>query len=263
VADLELKKRHRPGCPFGSDPYSRKCRCAIRIIGRTVHGVRVRVSMKTCDWARAARRFVEFEASLRNPEPKSERRGKPIAEAVTDFIAQHAGCANETIRKYSRLLGFLVDWTQQQGLVLINELTTEILDHYQIARGTRSNWTKVKEIELLRQFLNFCLKRKWCEDNPAVNLVRPKIHEANDVEPYTHEEVARILAATGSIGRYPYERLRARAMVLLLRHTGLRISDVITLSRDHIKGSYLDRTCIKNKAQSAHRDAAICTRGSR
>ena len=31
-------------------------------------------------------------------------------------------------------------------------------------------------------------------------------------------------------------RLRARAMVLLMRHAGLRVSDVVTLSRDHVEG---------------------------
>ena len=37
------------------------------------------------------------------------------------------------------------------------------------------------------------------------------------------------------IGRGSYEPLRARAMVLLLRFTGLRISDVATLERERIQ----------------------------
>ena len=63
----------------------------------------------------------------------------------------------------------------------------------------------------------------------------------NEVVPYTLQEESRILAACDQIGgaKYKrtdaiYERLRARAMVMLLRHTALRISDVCTLRRDSI-----------------------------
>jgi integrase len=37
------------------------------------------------------------------------------------------------------------------------------------------------------------------------------------------------------MGKASYERLRARAMILPLRHTGQRISDVATLERDRVR----------------------------
>ena len=59
--------------------------------------------------------------------------------------------------------------------------------------------------------------------------------------PYTLQEESQILAACDQIGggKYnrsgaSYERLRARAMVMLLRHTALRVSDVCTLRKDAI-----------------------------
>ncbi len=59
--------------------------------------------------------------------------------------------------------------------------------------------------------------------------------------PYTLQEENRILAACYQIGggKYhrsgaSYEQLRARAMLLLLRHTALRISDVATLRKDAV-----------------------------
>ena len=61
--------------------------------------------------------------------------------------------------------------------------------------------------------------------------------EANDVVPYTHDEIVKIIAACDEIGRTSYERRRARAMMLLMRYAGLRISDVVTLSREHIQGT--------------------------
>jgi len=67
------------------------------------------------------------------------------------------------------------------------------------------------------------------------------------VEPFTSAEIVCTIAACAQIGRSSYERLRARAMVLLMRFAGLRISDVVTLSRDHIKGSHLEKRAIKNR----------------
>ncbi len=59
--------------------------------------------------------------------------------------------------------------------------------------------------------------------------------------PYTLQEECQILGACDQIGggRYDrsgvrYERLRARAMILLLRHTALRVSDVCTLRKDAV-----------------------------
>ena len=44
------------------------------------------------------------------------------------------------------------------------------------------------------------------------------------------------IAAADSFGNYPYERLRARAMLLLLRYYGIRISDVATMRKDSVTG---------------------------
>jgi len=71
--------------------------------------------------------------------------------------------------------------------------------------------------------------------------------EVNDVEPFTSEELIRTIAACQKIGRAQYERLRAHAMVMLMRYAGLRVSDVVTLSRDHIKGSHLEKRAVKNR----------------
>ena len=80
------------------------------------------------------------------------------------------------------------------------------------------------------------------QEAPAAALL-----EANHVEPYARAEIVRMIAACDWIGRSSYERLRARAMVLLLRYAGLRISDVVTLSREHVQGHRLEKRAIKNR----------------
>ena len=68
----------------------------------------------------------------------------------------------------------------------------------------------------------------------------------NEIVPQTREEIIAIIAACDQIGRNSYERRRARAIVLLMRFAGLRISDIVTLSRDHIKGNRLEKRAVKN-----------------
>jgi site-specific recombinase XerD len=61
------------------------------------------------------------------------------------------------------------------------------MDRYSQFRN-KTNWTWIKEIELLRQFFEFCRDREWTTKNPGRSLRRPVMREANDVVPYTREE---------------------------------------------------------------------------
>ncbi len=120
------------------------------------------------------------------------------------------------------------------------------MDRYTVWRNLQ-RWAWVKEVELLRQFFEFCRDREWTTRNPAKSLKRPRMDEANQIVPYTRNEIIRIFSACEEIGRTSYERQRARAMALLMRYAGLRVSDVVTLSRDHIQGTRLVKRAVKNK----------------
>ena len=85
-------------------------------------------------------------------------------------------------------------------------------------------------------------RRKWITTNQAKELKAPHNPKPKEVVPYTLLEESRILEACTKIGGGKgtrrrgtgYEHLRARAMVMLLRHTALRISDVSTLRKDAV-----------------------------
>ncbi|MGA7239357.1 MAG: tyrosine-type recombinase/integrase [Bryobacteraceae bacterium] len=98
----------------------------------------------------------------------------------------------------------------------------------------------------MRHFLRFCVRNEWVLRNWAEMVQMPRGLAPAKREPYEPNEVARIIAACDQIGRGPYERLRARAMVLLLRYTAMRISDVATLRRDRIRNGEIFIRAIKN-----------------
>jgi site-specific recombinase XerD len=212
----------------------------MRICGMQ-NGKRVRTSLKTRDLQRAARRLAE----MLDDEALGRSR-KTLADAIEAFRAQHAEHAAETQRKYKRVLSFLADYCGSAQLRNVDQITVETMDGYALWRN-KVNWTWIKEIEILRQFFAFCIDREWTRKNPARALKRPRLLEANDVVPFTSEEIVRIIAACDGIGRAKYERLRARAMVLLMRYAGLRVSDVVTLSRDQVKGRHLEKRAVKNR----------------
>jgi site-specific recombinase XerD len=237
---LTLQRRHSTKCPHKKKgPDYLKCRCPVRVCGM-VEGKRLRVSLKTRDLRRAARRLAEME---QQPFVRARKR---LSAAMEAFHAVQEGRADETRRKYTRLLNYLADYCARHSMEYLDQVSVEALDGYSRGRA-KENWTWLKELELLRQFFNFCIDREWTTKNPAKKLRRPQLLEANDVQPYTREEIIRIIAACDGMGRASYERLRARAMVLLLRYTGMRISDVVTLSREHIQGNRLEKRAIKNR----------------
>ena len=174
------------------------------------------------------------------------RPRKTLTDAIAAFHAQQANKAPETTRKYKRVLGYLSEYCARESFQYVDQMTLESLDKYSLRRS-KENWRWIKEIEVLRQFFSFCIDREWTTKNPAKNLVRPKLLEANDVKPFRQDEMVRVIAACDFIGRSSYERLRARAMVLVMRYEGLRISDVVTLSRDHVQGRYIVKRAVKNR----------------
>jgi len=175
----------------------------------------------------------------------SGRLRRSVTDAVDAFHAQHAGNAPETRRKYQHLLGCFASFCESASLHYVDQIGVEAMDRYALARS-RTGWAWIKEIELLRQFFEFCRDREWTTRNPARTLKRPVLREANSVVPYTPEEIVGILAACDQFGRTSYERRRAKAMVLLMRFAGLRISDVVTLGKEHLRGHRLEKRAVKN-----------------
>lgn len=105
------------------------------------------------------------------------------------------------------------------------QISVEDLDAYRAARKL-SPITAAKELVILPQFFGFCFERPWIEATVAKKIKTPRNIKPEEVRPYTQAEITKMIAECDAIGHDDYTRLRARAVVLLLRYTGLRISDV-------------------------------------
>jgi integrase len=203
-----------------------KCNCPLWVYGWR-RGEKVpRTSLATSDLAEAARQL----ALMQDPATPSL---KTIAEAVDAYQKHILGLTAGTQRRYAIPLRLLTDYSTRKKLKYVTELTVEALDDFRSAR-TLAPTTSAKELIILRMFLAFALERKWIAENPAKRIKPPRNIKPTEIVPYTRQEITRILAACEGVGNSAYERLRARAMVLLMLLTGLRISDATMLRRDRI-----------------------------
>jgi integrase len=229
---LSLYRRHTPKCPHRSKGQDYiKCNCPVWCYGQGEDGNQIRESLKTRDWGRAGRRAAKLES----PDAP---RFKPLAEAVTGFEQHIQSLEPSTQRKYKNVLRHFGEYCKSAGLEDLGEVTVDRLDGYRSSREL-ARTTAQKELETLRQFFGYCRDRDWIKHNPARRIKSARNIKPTDVVPYTADEMARILSACDFVGRAPYERRRARAMVLLLYHTALRISDVATLAKDRVRDGQL------------------------
>jgi site-specific recombinase XerD len=154
---------------------------------------------------------------------------------------------SSTFKKYARTTSNLADFTRNKGVEHTDEVNLETLDALRLYRGVCAlTWSK--ELQLLRQFFSFCQKRKWVDRNTAFDMRRPRDPKPKERKPYTAEEITRILVACDRFGKGAYERLRAKAMVLLVRFYALRISDVATLERERVSNGRVYLHALKNGA---------------
>ena len=226
---LTLWRRHTEQCPHkdkGRDHL--KCNCPLWADGYVDGKRTLRRSLGTSDMARARKKAVALES----PDAPIH---KPMEEAAAAFLAhcKSEGLTDATISKYQNVVGKLGKFCEAAEIDSVAELTTEMLDRFRAGRDL-AQLTASKELETLRVFLGFCLDRRWTKENVAKKIKLPRNIRPNEVVPFTASEVAEILDACGRFGKSGYERARAKAIILTLRYTALRIGDVSMLARDRI-----------------------------
>jgi integrase/recombinase XerD len=211
-------------------------------------GEQIRRSLETSDWTAATERVRSWEAQGFIREVSREKE-ITIAYAVSRFMADLCArnVSDASVRKFEVLLQQrLLEFSTQRGLTTLNQVTVDSM------RDFRASWTispaapqnkqkdvvrplgpltTAKHLERLRQFFKFCVEAEWLVRNPATPVKAPKA-ESRVTLPFTEEELETILSEA-------QKNSRLNAMVLLLRFSGLRIGDAVTLRRDRVRNGRL------------------------
>jgi len=240
---LTIYRRHLKTCEHKSEGRKyRRCRCPIWMDG-TLHGEEIRESLQTKNWEQA----VEITRARETQPPGSvakEEETTRLNAATAEFLADLARrrLVPSTISKYELLFRQMESFATDKGIRYLTEFDLVTLREF-CGTWTQGDNTVSKKLERLRSFFRFSCESDWIAKNPATKIKGPKVRQSPTM-PFSRDEVTNILAACDqypdSYGRKgQWNGRRLRALVLLLRYSGLRIGDAVTLSRDRIVGNKL------------------------
>jgi hypothetical protein len=190
-------------------------------------------------WAGAERRK---QTKLQAMEEES-RGGPPpppkasVEEAVNLYIAdkEQQGVEAGTVNKNRLTVNRLHDFCDLQGISSVAAITSAHLiacrgtwEWYAAAESRRNEQTR------LRSFFRWCVKNDFVTKNPAAALSAIK-EDRVPTMPYEPEHRKAIISACSQCEFTEYRARRVRALVLLMRHSGLSIIDAASLAREELQ----------------------------
>lgn len=233
---LILFRRHEKGCCY-TGREEKRCRCGIWLDWH-VAGKRYRKPLGLRDWQLAQQRARDLEAN-----GFIENRVSPtIEEGCKKYLADAEArqLREPTLYKYRLLLKQLKAYAQQHGLVFISDFDLERTSAFRESWNNKGMAAR-KKLEALRTFFAFAVDRGWIKENYAKKVKLPKFTDT-PVMPFTAEQMETILK---TIPKYPDKKnaVRLKALVLLLRYSGLRLTDAVTISRERIQDGRYASNC--------------------
>jgi integrase/recombinase XerD len=236
---LSVYTRHHPECAKKDDSTYRRCRCPKWLDG-TLPGRsgRFRVSAKTKSWEKAELVARKYENSALSGEELKPAKMPTVKEAVGVFLAdaEARGLAPATLQKLRGIFQVqLVGFAEESGITFLREFNPRNLTEW------RQTWKKEKELARKKKFERvigffwYCVRQGWLRENPTATMGRV-IAKHVPTDYFTAYEYKRIIGATYRLGEFaerswaPEKRgIRIRALTELMRWSGLRIRDAVTL----------------------------------
>ena len=155
-----------------------------------------------------------------------------LSDACAAFLedGQLRNLRPSTLDNYKAVLGQLRNFANEHGASEVSEIDTGAL------RAWRSSWkispaTHQLRLALLKRFFDFTVDAGWTAESPAAKLKPPK-NDTPPTMPLSREEIRAMFAAAGGA-------TRERALLMLMRYSGLAIRDAATLRRDAVDGPLL------------------------
>src|SRR3984957_3813182 len=177
-----------------------------------------------------------------DPGPVPAKKDEPVTieKAVNEYLADAKARELGEATLYKLNIIFrkqLLAWSKAEGYKLLREFDLRAVQAY------RATWkggalAKKKKQERLTGFFWFFIRAGWITQNPTNGLGRITVNQT-PTDYFTRKEFDKIVDATyayrekrGETGSANSTRLRA--LTLLMRWSGLRIRDAITLERTRL-----------------------------
>jgi len=220
----------------------RKCSCPLWIIGTDPRGEYHRHTLNTNSWqvAEEAKRNIELGVK------EVERIEIPTALDSWKAALLSAKRGERTVKQvHGAMTQSLAAWCAENGYVYLDKLTLPVLDKW-VGSWDYASTTHRGRIDLARSFFKFCVSRKWVTENPAKGLIKPE-EDLEPTLPFTEDEEAKIFDAALHFherpnfnGLWVKHHEAGRALLLVMRWTGLRASDSVIFEPRKIQDITVD-----------------------
>ena len=249
---LTLYRRHAAGCPTKN----LDCDCPLWVHGR-LKGQFIRRSLDTRSLAMGDLKRREMLAGKAPTPPTggglhliapADGTQLLLADAEAAFLEAKKGKASQTQTLYRRAASHFRAFAEAHRVITLGAVTPSLIQQYFNEYGPR--WeprTKIGRLTHLRVWFNYAKEMDWIQTSPAakraLTFAKPEGHAR---EPFSREDVQKILAAVETLP--VADRDRARALILLLLYSGMRISDAtFILRRALAPNRILDYMVIKTR----------------
>ena len=157
--------------------------------------------------------------------------------ALLDAQSAEQGSARNTLLAYGRDLKDYAGWLAKHGRDFDTATQADVENYLIFCTATGlSKATRARRLSAIRQLFRFAHDEGWRPDNPALRLKGP----GRDVRlPGTldHAEVDALIDAAKRFGRAATDRKRNGALLELLYATGMRVSELVELPVQAVRGA--------------------------
>lgn len=231
---LTLYVRHRASCPEKSDNNGTvKCDCLRWMQFKDGS----RESTHHWTWAKAEEVAKKKAAEIEGVPNVSPTKFGPysVEKAIDEWIAERERDGIRNNAKAKHLTAKLLYWCQRNGIEFLHQIQKQALRTWRTEewayRTGNSNSLKV-HWSVLNSFFNWCVESDLIEMNPCPKR-KGKI-TPQDVVPLTPEQMDALEGAVEKMrtqGWTDVRRLMMRALILVMRWSGMAIGDAVHLER--------------------------------
>ena len=258
---VSVYTRHTSSCAHVGHPHHKRCDC-FKYLCLMADGGSKTLSAKTRSWSVAEVKAAALRDSLdplkqRLAELEGNKQAQD-AEAVTVESALERWLASirnkhdndNTYSKYRTVAKYIGLWARLKGLARLQDISADHLDAWKDSWTTTAKrpedrigkTTAARRLEMVKRFTKYCLRMAWIGMDPAADFdaITPDLSETMPLLSGRYEAV---IAATYQYDAQmrPDDRFgpELRAIIELMRWSGLRIGDALKVRRADFKGNRL------------------------
>lgn len=237
---VTIYRRHIATCPHkGKGRTFDRCGCPYWADARPIGPLQ---SLGTKDRSKALQMARDIELSGgANPSRESVDGPMTITAGKEAFFVNLdvRNLSDGTKYKHKMLWRQCLAFAKKSGLEFVCDLDATAIDLF-VKSWEDAALSRGKKLERFRQFFKFAVLRKWIEEDPTAGMKGPIVRQ-KQTPPFTPNEMTKILAdAEKKIHEARSDAkanaLRAKALILFLRFSGLRIIDAVGCQIEWVKG---------------------------